>query len=83
MFWNDEADDTIAKGKLSELLKWTEATAAERGKLIRFIYPNYAAGFQDVMGGLGSESISLMKKVQKAYDPQMLLPKYWQGGFRL
>jgi len=81
--WVDESDDVVVKGLLNEILSWATSTAAERGKLVRFIYPNYAAATQDVLASFGPENVEQMKKVQAKYDPELLWPKYWQGGFRL
>jgi len=82
-FWNDAVDGHVVRTALNELLSWSTSTASDRGKLVRFIYPNYAAVTQDIFAGFGSENTAQMKKVQNQYDPQLLLSKYWQGGFRL
>jgi len=83
VYWTDESDDGLVKGIFNEFLSWAKSTATERGKLVPWIYPNYASGTQDVLAGFGQENVEQMKKVQAQYDPNLLLPKYWKGGFHL
>jgi hypothetical protein len=44
---------------------------------------NYALGSQDILNSIGSANEAKMVKVQKQYDPQNLLGKYWIGGYKL
>jgi hypothetical protein len=81
--WTDESDDAVVKGPFNELLSWAKSTATERGKLVPWIYPNYASATQDVLGSFGKENVEQMKKVQAKYDPELLWPKYWKGGYHL
>jgi len=81
--WKEESDDAVVKGIFNELLSWATSAAEERGKLVPFLYPNYASATQDVIGSFRRENVEQMKKVQDKYDPELLWPKYWKGGYRL
>jgi len=81
--WTNESDDAVVKGVFNEFLSWTKTTATARGKLVPFIYPNYAHNTQDVLAGFGQANVDQMRAVQAQYDPQLLWPQLWQGGYRL
>ncbi|KAJ6598665.1 hypothetical protein B0H10DRAFT_2085402 [Mycena sp. CBHHK59/15] len=83
LFWSDPADDAILIPKFQEFFEWTENEARQRGLLNRFLYMNYALGNQDVMGSVGEENLSRMRKIRDRYDPNDVFKKYWKGGYKL
>lgn len=83
LYWTDAADDAILNQKFLEFCDWAENTARGRGLLTDFVYMNYALGSQDVLGGIGKENLSRMRKIKNTYDPHNLFGKYWKGGYKL
>jgi hypothetical protein len=57
--------------------------AKEMGVYSRYIYANYAAGFQDVIGGYGEKSRAALLATSKKYDPIQLFQKQVPGGYKL
>ena len=60
-----------------------EEGAKKRGLWDRWVYLNYAAGGQDVMGGYGSESLERLRKMSREVDPGGLFQRGVPGGFKL
>ncbi|KAJ6598662.1 hypothetical protein B0H10DRAFT_2323983 [Mycena sp. CBHHK59/15] len=83
LFWTDPADDAIFNDTFQQFTVWAQHEAATRGFLTPFIYMNYALGSQDVMGSIGSQNESKMRKIKGTYDPHDLFGKYWVGGYKL
>ncbi|KAJ7250653.1 hypothetical protein C8J57DRAFT_677911 [Mycena rebaudengoi] len=83
LFWTDPADDKLFNDTFNQFTVWAQAEATKRGFMTNFLYMNYALGSQDILNSIGSANEAKMVKVQKQYDPQNLLGKYWIGGYKL
>ena len=77
------SDDEVVDAKLKDFLAAITQKAKEMGVYSPYIYANYAAGFQDVIGGYGEKSRAEMIATSKKYDPIQLFQKQVPGGFKL
>jgi hypothetical protein len=80
--WNNAADDETVYQVMSDIMKATKSDAVRLGVQNDWVYKNYAAMFQDVIGSYGAASKSNLKTVSKNYDPtgvfQTLQPGYFK-----
>jgi hypothetical protein len=83
MGWSLPSDDQAVNAKMKDYLDAVAKKAKEMGVYSPYIYANYAAGFQDVMGGYGEKSRAEMIATSKKYDPTQLFQKQVPGGFKL
>jgi len=81
--WFDPSDDQVVHAKVKDFLAAVAQKAKDMGVYSPYIYANYAAGFQDVMGGYGEKSRAEMIATSKKYDPIQLFQKQVPGGFKL
>lgn len=49
----------------------------------KFLYLNFAGGFQDPISGYGAKNVEFLRRVAAAYDPQGVFQKLMPGGFKL
>lgn len=81
--WSDEADDdrvnTMAKAFYTAL----DIEAQGRKLTHPWTYLNYAAPFQDPIGGYGAINKAKLQKASKKYDPRGLFQTSVPGGFKL
>jgi FAD/FMN-containing dehydrogenase len=68
--WKNAADDQVLLDTNKELFDRATKIAEDAGKLVPFIYQNYAWEDQDVFAGYGKENHERLKKVQKRIDPK-------------
>jgi hypothetical protein len=76
---NEAAVKAAVKGFIDASVK----RAKEMGVYSRYIYANYAADFQDVIGGYGEASRAALIATSKKYDPIQLFQRQVPGGFKL
>jgi hypothetical protein len=81
--WSNPSDDQAVQAKLKDFLAAATQKAKEMGVYSPYIYANYAAGFQDVIGGYGEKSRAELIATSKKYDPIQLFQKQVPGGFKL
>jgi hypothetical protein len=53
------------------------------GDETKFKYMNYAAAWQDPIGGYGETREKELREVAKIYDPSRFFQKVISGGFKL
>jgi hypothetical protein len=82
MFDDGKASEGLYKG-LKDFIEKFEELAEEEGVRHSFKYLNFAAWFQDPLGGYGQEQKKELRKVAKKYDPEGVFQKQVTGGFKL
>jgi len=75
----DQSMETITKKMHDEM----EAVLIETGNLHYWIYPNYAAGWQNPFSSLGHTTYIKLKEVQRIYDSGNVMGRLQPGGFHL
>jgi hypothetical protein len=81
--WQNEKDDQLVESAVRELVEQGVAEAKKMGVWHRYVYMNYAAEWQDVMGGYGEENVRAMIEVSKKYDRDQVFQVAVPGGFKL
>jgi len=81
--WTSSGSDKAVRQIMKEFIDAAQAEAKKMGVYNRYIYLNYAADFQDVLGGYGEKSVAFMKEVSRKYDPQQMFQRQVPGGFKL
>lgn len=76
---NDAVIESTARGLNSQII----AAAKSNGLFNKWIYLNYAAKFQDPIGGYGPANQAKLRAVSRRYDPQALFQRHVPGGFKL
>lgn len=77
-----EATEGLEKG-LKDLIEVVEELTQEEGVYHRYKYLNFAAWFQDPLGGYGKEQKKKLRGVARKYDPSGMFQKQVSGGFKL
>lgn len=79
LYWDQASDSDFVRKLGRELMdKYEEVTKAE-GVFHRFKYMNYAAPWQPVLEGYGSEAYTFLKEVSMKYDPMGFFQKQGLG----
>ena len=81
--WAEAGDDAKMHGEVERLLEEFNTMAKEKGKLHRYIFPNYGYPKSDLFAGYGEESVERMRKVAEKVDPEGVFQKCVPGGFKL
>lgn len=77
------AGDAAVTSRAKQLLENLKNAAQAKGVYSPYVYANYAADFQDVIGGYGTKARDFMISVSQKYDPDQLFQKQVPGGFKL
>jgi hypothetical protein len=72
----------LQKG-MKDLIEVIEELTKEEGLYHPFQYLNFAAWFQDPLGGYGQEQKRTLKEVARKYDPTGVFQRQVPGGFKL
>ncbi|KAK4898462.1 hypothetical protein LTR27_004059 [Elasticomyces elasticus] len=57
---------------------------AEKRKLFHpFLFPNYSAQWQDVIGSFGEANVKFLQNVSKKYDPEQIFQQLQTGSFKV
>ncbi|KAF3059780.1 Bifunctional solanapyrone synthase [Daldinia childiae] len=83
VFWRNEADDSKVEMAARKLFKEIEDDAKRLGAYDPFIYPNYAAPWQDPIASYGDESLRKLQRVRKDVDPKGVFSRQVPGGFKI
>lgn len=81
--WQDSRYDSIMYNATQTWYQQIDAVARELHTDHKFLYLNFAGGFQNPLGTYGAESLKLMRTVAKKYDPMGVFQKLVPGGFKL
>jgi hypothetical protein len=81
--WTNAADDQKVYQVMSDIMKAIKADAIKLGVQNDWVYMNYAAMFQDVIGSYGAASKSRLKTVSNKYDPTGVFQTLQPGYFKL
>ncbi|KAL4943634.1 hypothetical protein BDV06DRAFT_234515 [Aspergillus oleicola] len=81
--WEDEKDDETVEKNARELFRGIEEDARKLGSYDPYIYPNYAAIWQDVFLSFGEESVEKLQKVSREVDPEGVFRVNVPGGFKV
>ena len=82
MFDDGKATEGLYKG-LKDFIEKFEELAEEEGVSHNFKYLNFAAWFQDPLGGYGADQKKELRKVARKYDSEAVFQKQVTGGFKL
>jgi hypothetical protein len=77
------SDEAATKAAVKEFVDAAVKKAKEMGVYSKYIYANYAADFQDVIGGYGEASRAALIATSKKYDPIQLFQRQVPGGYKL
>ncbi|KAI0122006.1 putative oxidoreductase [Daldinia grandis] len=83
VFWRNEADGSKVEMAARELFKKMEDDAKRLGAYDPFIYPNYAAPWQDPIASYGDESLRKLQRVRMDVDPKGVFSRQVPGGFKI
>ncbi|KAM0720177.1 hypothetical protein Q7P37_004313 [Cladosporium fusiforme] len=81
--WGSKSDDDRVYRQSKALFDEAESVAKELGLYNEYVYLNYAAPWQDPIGGYGAESKAHLKAVSKKYDPEGMFQTQVPGGFKV
>ena len=81
--WLAEADDTFISKTAKKLFDEIDKRAGEEGLAVGWKYLNYAAKWQDVIGGYGEVNRKKLQEASRKYDPDGLFQKGVPGGYKL
>lgn len=81
--WTSTASDGVVNNVMKEFIDEAQVMAREAGVGSRYIYTNYAAGWQDPMRGYGERSLAFLKEVSRKFDPGQVFQRQVPGGFKL
>lgn len=81
--WSDAIDDVRVNAMAKAFFAELDAEAQGRNLTNSWTYLNYAAPFQDPIGGYGAVNKAKLQKISKKYDPRGLFQTGVPGGFKL
>ncbi|KAI6834743.1 hypothetical protein KC340_g7176 [Hortaea werneckii] len=81
--WDDAEDDDFVEQQVRDAYNKAEHKAQKLGVQQKFIYLNYAAPWQDPIGGYGEDVVRRLREVSRKYDPTDVFQKQVPGGFKL
>lgn len=79
----DEKHDSTVLQTLKMYLQQLNNEAERHNVDHPFLYMNYAASFQDVIGSYGADNGEFLKRTAKAYDPDKVFQRLLRGPFKL
>ena len=81
--WANAADDEVINAAVRSIWSQADAIAQRRNLMNRWIYLNYAAQDQDVIGSYGWVNKDKLQKASRKYDPTGIFQKNVPGGWKL
>ena len=81
--WLLPGDDDNVTAQAKSLFQQGNALASKMGLLNDWVYLNYAAEWQDPIGGYGAANKAKLQATSKKYDPTQIFQKQVPGGFKL
>ena len=81
--WLNETDDALITDTAKKLFDDIDKRAAEENLAVGWKYLNYAAKWQDVIGGYGEVNKGKLQEASRKYDPDGLFQRGVPGGYKL
>lgn len=81
--WQDERATDGLEDAAKKMIAEFEGMIKDEGLETEWFYMNYAADWQDVIGGYGDETKDFLQKTAKKYDPAGFWQTQLQGGFKV
>ncbi|ROW15544.1 hypothetical protein VPNG_02332 [Cytospora leucostoma] len=81
--WQDASQDEQVYAAARALMDDVEARAKKLGVYDPYVYMNYAAPWQDVIGGYGEESVARLRALRVRVDPDGVFTSRVEGGFKI
>ena len=81
--WTKSKDDTLINSVAQTLIEDIDHATKAAGLFKSFKYLNYAADFQDPIGGYGARSKAELRAMSQKYDPNGFFQSQVPGGFKL
>lgn len=81
--WSSALDDDRINAAVKTVFAQTDDYASRNNLTNRWIYLNYAAGFQDPIAGYGPRNKARLQAISRVYDPEGLFQKGVPGGYKL
>ncbi|QRV78648.1 FAD-binding domain protein [Ceratobasidium sp. AG-Ba] len=81
--WLLPLDDDKVRSTVDRLIEKSVDLARSRGKLVDYMYLNYAHTGQAVIEGYGSDQVAFLKSVKAKYDPEGVFRSLVKGGFKV
>lgn len=82
-YWQSKDDDERVINFMQKALKRIEQNADARGRLVPFIYWNYAYSHQNALQSYGEENVRKLQEASKKYDLNGIFQTACPGGFKL
>ncbi|KGO64138.1 FAD linked oxidase, N-terminal [Penicillium italicum] len=82
-YWENKADDEVARSVSIETTKYWQKLAKERGLDVSFTYMNDASRDQNPLASYGATNVKKLKATANKYDPKQMLQKLQHNGFLL
>ncbi|KAK4500048.1 hypothetical protein PRZ48_008234 [Zasmidium cellare] len=81
--YSNSSDRALVESTVDGVFQRQKASLSSQGKLLPFIYLNYADVSQDVFGSWGTGAREFLQNVSSKYDPLGVFQKQLVGGFKL
>ncbi|KAF2129353.1 FAD-binding domain-containing protein [Dothidotthia symphoricarpi CBS 119687] len=81
--YSDGAATVGLEKALKDLVERINELADDEGLAHKFRYMNFAAWFQNPLGGYGKKQKKTLREVAQKYDPKGMFQKQLAGGFKL
>lgn len=65
------------------MIRRLKAYTQEIGADSEYVYMNYAARYQNPLGGYGKENVEFIKAIARKYDPLEVFQRQVPGGFKV
>ncbi len=81
--YQSAVDDEMVIGLTERIISRCVELGKSMGLHHRFIYPNYAAADQDVLGGFSPKTLQRLRDIQASIDPERKFASLQPAHFRL
>ncbi|KAK4204524.1 hypothetical protein QBC40DRAFT_216742 [Triangularia verruculosa] len=81
--WASQLDDTYVRGKAKDMYDALFASLQFKNAVDPWVYLNYAADWQDPIGGYGTANVALLQAARSKYDPNGVFTNRVPGGFKI
>ncbi|KAK5049834.1 hypothetical protein LTR84_003952 [Exophiala bonariae] len=81
--WMGQENSEKVYSAQKRLVGRIRAEAIERGLYHPFLFANYAAHWQDVIGSYGPQNVKFLTQVSEEYDPDQVFQRLHQGSYKI